>query len=106
MNDPQAMQAFAKASSGGDKINIEIPSALTSQKSKELMLEANDYAIELVTKHKDKFGSGQDMMAVPLVIQYVSQDYIKSKHGFSQEEYEAAIMKHGVMEDPSVMMQI
>lgn len=68
MNDPSAMQAFAKASSGGDKTNVTVPEDLTRDKARDIMLESNDFAIELVKKHGDKFKAGQDMMAIPLVI--------------------------------------
>ena len=82
MADPNAMKEFAKASSGAEKSSVEIPDGLDKEKAAKILLEANDFSISLIMKHKDKF-TPQDIMGVPLIIQYVTHDYIKDKYNYT-----------------------
>lgn len=44
----------------------------------------------------------QDPMLMPVLISAIAHDWVKINHGFTEDEFKAALFSHKIYEDPKV----
>ena len=77
------------------------PESLTKDKTVELVMASNDFAFDrFKTQHMDCIS--QDPMLMPVLISAIAHDWVKINHGFTEDEFKAALFSHKIYEDPKV----
>lgn len=77
------------------------PEALNVEKTIELVIASNDYAFDLF--QRDYISQmRQDPMMMPVLISCIAHDWVKVHHGFTEDEFKAALFQHKIYENPKV----
>lgn len=62
-------------------------------------MNSNDYAFErFKTKYMDQIS--QDPMLLPVLISAMAHDWVLKNHGFTEDQFKAALFTHKIYEDP------
>jgi hypothetical protein len=81
------------------------PPELTHDKTVQLCKESNDYAFDLFKKeYIDQMR--YDPMIMPVLISAIAHDWVFTKHGFTEDQFKAALFEHKIYEDPEVAMHM
>lgn len=101
MNDPYVSMEIFNMGIGMEQPSCETPAALTKEKTVELVKASNDFAFD---KFKaDYIGEmAKDPMIAPVLISSIAHDWVFINHGFSEEDFKAALFAHKIYEDPDV----
>ena len=101
MYDPYASMELFNMGIGMEQPSVAPPEALTQQATVSLVKESNDYAFELFKKEfMDQIA--QDPLMMPVLISAIAHDWVFKKHGFTEDQFKAALFTHKIYEDPSV----
>lgn len=101
MNDPYvSMELFNLGISMEQPAGAQ-PDALTLEKTIELVIASNDYAFDLFKKEYISQMRADPMM-MPVLISCIAHDWVKVQHGFTEDEFKAALFAHKIYENPRV----
>ena len=101
MNDPYVSMELFNLGIAMEQPSTGTPEALTKEKTIELVKTSNDFAFErFKTKYMDQIS--QDPMLMPVLISAIAHDWVLKNHGFTEDEFKAALFTHKIYEDPSV----
>lgn len=99
--DPYASMELFNLGINMEAPTAKAPAALTKEKTIELVKASNDYAFDLFKKeYIDQLKN--DPMMMPVLISAIAHDWVYKEHGFTEEEFKAALFEHKIYEDPSV----
>jgi len=101
MMDPYASMELFNLGINMEAPTTKAPEALTKEKTIELVKASNDYAFDIFKKeYIDQLRL--DPMMMPVLISAIAHDWVYKEHGYSEEEFKAALFEHKIYEDPSV----
>lgn len=81
------------------------PEELTYEKTVSLVKESNNYAFDLFKKeYIDQLR--YDPMMIPVLVSAIAHDWVFKHHGFTEEQFKAALFQHKIYEDPEVAMHM
>lgn len=65
------------------------------------MIASNDFAFDMFkTEYISQMRA--DPMMMPVLISCIAHDWVKVKHGFTEDEFKAALFHHKIYENPQV----
>jgi len=83
----------------------EAPAELTQEKTIQLVKESNNFAFDLFKKeYLDQLR--YDPMMMPVLISAIAHDWVFKNHGFTEDQFKAALFNHKIYEDPEVAMHM
>lgn len=91
-------------------INMEQPAGkapeeLNYQKTVELVKDSNNYAFDLFKKeYLDQMR--YDPMIMPVLISAIAHDWVFKNHGYTEDQFKAALFTHKIYEDPEIAMHM
>lgn len=77
------------------------PEGLAKDKVVELVTQSNDYAFDLFKKEYIDVMQ-KDPMIMPVLISAIAHDWVFKNHGWTEDQFKAALFEHKIYEDPSV----
>lgn len=77
------------------------PEGLAKEKVVELVTQSNDYAFDLFKKEYIDVMT-KDPMIMPVLISAIAHDWVFKNHGWTEDQFKAALFEHKIYEDPSV----
>ena len=77
------------------------PEDLKKETVVELVMKSNNFAFELFKKEYTKTMT-TDPMIMPVLISAIAHDWVFKNHGWTEEQFKAALFEHKIYEDPSV----
>ncbi len=81
------------------------PEALDYQRTVDLVKESNNFAFDLFKKeYIDQLR--YDPMMIPVLISAIAHDWVFKNHGYSEDQFKAALFQHKIYEDPDVAMHM
>jgi hypothetical protein len=101
MSDPYISMELFNLGISMEQPSAKCPEALTSDKTVQLVKESNDYAFDLFKKEYISQMSADPMM-MPVLISAIAHDWVKVNHGFTEDDFKAALFHHKIYENPSV----
>lgn len=101
MNDPYVSMEVFNMGIGMEQPNIDTPVELTKEKTVELVKLSNDFAFEKFKADYIK-EMATDPMIAPVLISSIAHDWVFINHGFSEEDFKAALFAHKIYEDHEV----
>lgn len=105
MNDPYVSMELFNLGISMEQPGGSAPSALSAEKTIELVKASNDFAFDLFkTQYLDQIGS--DPMMMPVLISAIAHDWVFKNHGWKEEEFKAALFEHKIYENPEVSMHM
>ena len=69
------------------------------------MKGSNDYAFDLFKKEYMEQAQ-LDPLLMPVLISAMAHDWVLKNHGFTEEQFKAALFTHKIYEDPAVAMHM
>ena len=101
MMDPYVSMELFNLGISMEQPTSAAPAALNKEKTVELVKASNDFAFELFKKeYLDSMK--HDPMMMPVLISAIAHDWVLKEHGYTEEEFKAALFAHKIYEDPSV----
>ena len=85
-----------------EKPSSEAPEELTEAKTIELTTISNDFAADLFKKEYMS-SLKSDPMIMPVLFSAIAHDFVFKNHGFTEEQFKAAMFKFKVYENPQVV---
>lgn len=105
MMDPYASMELFNMGISMEQPAGSAPDVLTQQKTIELVKESNNFAFELFKKeYLDQMK--YDPMMMPVLISAIAHDWVYKNHGFTEDQFKAALFQHKIYEDPEVAMHM
>ena len=81
------------------------PEELTRDKTVDLVKESNNFAFDLFKKeYLDQLR--YDPMMIPVLVSAIAHDWVFKNHGFTEDQFKAALFEHKIYEDPDVAMHM
>jgi hypothetical protein len=81
------------------------PEDLTKEKTVQLCKDSNNFAFDLFKKeYIDQMRA--DPMIMPVLISAIAHDWVLTHHGYSEDQFKAALFAHKIYEDPEVAMHM
>lgn len=78
---------------------------LTYERTVSLVKESNNFAFDLFKReYIDQLR--QDPMMMPVLISAIAHDWVFKHHGFTEDQFKAALFHHKIYEDPEVAMHM
>lgn len=101
MNDPYVSMELFNLGIAMEQPSTESPAQLTADKTIELVKASNDYAFDrFKQQYMDQIN--QDPMLMPVLISALAHDWVMVNHGFTEDEFKAALFQHKIYENPAV----
>jgi len=105
MMDPYVSMELFNMGINMEQPTSKAPDVLTAQKTIELVKESNNFAFDLFKKeYLDQMK--YDPMLMPVLISAIAHDWVYKNHGFTEEQFKAALFEHKIYEDPEVAMHM
>jgi hypothetical protein len=101
MNDPYVSMELFNLGISMEQPAEPAPKALDLLKTVELVIASNDYAFELFKKEYLSQMRADPMM-MPVLISCIAHDWVKVQHGYTEDEFKAALFEHKIYENPKV----
>lgn len=101
MSDPMVSMELFNLGITMEQPNAEVPEDLTVERTVELVKASNDFAFDLFKREYLTAVSGDPMM-MPVLISAIAHDWVKVNHGYSEDNFKAALFKHKIYENPEV----
>lgn len=96
--DPMSQMELLQKGIENEDSSVEVPAELDKSKTIEILKESNDKSFE-VYKHYSESVKKKDPYLTPVVISWLSHDYIMKEYKYNEEVFKAAMFKHKVFED-------
>jgi hypothetical protein len=101
MSDPYISMELFNLGISMEQPATATPEALNVDKTIELVIASNDFAFDLFKK--DYISQmRQDPMMMPVLISCIAHDWVKMHHGWTEDEFKAALFQHKIYENPKV----
>lgn len=101
--DPMSQMELLQKGIENEDSSVEVPADLDKSKTIEILKESNDKSFE-VYKHYSESVKKKDPYLTPVVISWLSHDYILKEYKYNEEVFKAAMFKHKVFEDQDLAM--
>ena len=101
MNDPYVSMELFNLGIAMEQPSTKTPDALTNEKTIDLVKTSNDFAFEKFKKDYFDQIMGDPMM-MPVLISAIAHDWVMVNHGFTEDEFKAALFHHKIYENPEV----
>lgn len=99
MMDPYASMELFNLGINMEAPGTKAPESLTKEKTIEIVKASNDYAFDLFKKeYIDQLRT--DPMMMPVLISAIAHDWVYKEHGYTEDEFKAALFEHKIYEDP------
>lgn len=105
MMDPYVSMELFNMGISMEQPSTKAPDALTYEKTVELVKESNNFAFDLFKKeYLDQMR--YDPMIMPVLISAIAHDWVFKHHGYTEDQFKAALFQHKIYEDPEVAMHM
>lgn len=101
--DPVCQMELLQKGIENEDSTAEVPEELTKKKTIEILKESNDKSFTNYKEYSEAV-SKKDPYLTPVVISWLSHDYIQKEYGYTEETFKAAMFKHKVFEDRDLAM--
>lgn len=102
MADPSVQMELFNLGISMEKPASEAPEELTEAKVIELTTESNNFAADLFKKEYIQ-SLASDPMIMPVLFSAIAHDFVFKNHGYTEEQFKAAMFKYKVYENPQVV---
>jgi len=105
MMDPYVSMELFNMGISMEQPSSKAPEELTQSKTVHLVKESNNFAFDLFKKeYLDQMR--YDPMIMPVLISAIAHDWVFKNHGFTEEQFKAALFQHKIYEDSDVAMHM
>ena len=101
MQDPSVQMELFNLGIKMEQPATKAPEALNKEKIIDLVTSSNDYAFDLFKSQYLKVMQ-EDPMIMPVLISAMAHDWVFKNHGWSEDEFKAALFEHKIYEEPAV----
>eukprot|EP00347_Sterkiella_histriomuscorum_P010965 403374259 len=105
MMDPYVSMELFNMGISMEQPSSKAPEELNYQKTVELVKDSNNFAFDLFKKEYLS-QMRQDPMMMPVLISAIAHDWVFKNHGFTEDQFKAALFTHKIYEDPEVAMHM
>jgi hypothetical protein len=104
MVDPYVQMEIFNLGISMEQPNTKSPESLDAKRTIDLVKQSNDFAFNLFKKeYIDQMDPmQQDMMMMPVLISAIAHDWVLKNHGYSEEDFKAALFHYKIYENPEV----
>ena len=105
MMDPYVSMELFNMGISMEQPSSKAPAELSQEKTVSLVKESNNFAFDLFKKeYLDQMR--YDPMIMPVLISAIAHDWVYKNHGYTEEQFKAALFAHKIYEDPEVAMHM
>ena len=105
MNDPHVSMELFNLGVSMEAPLISPPTQLTAETTVQLVIKSNEFAYgKFESTYVDQTMNNPQI--IPILISTLAYDWVKTRHGFTEEEFKAALYKHKIYENATIQQHM